>query len=89
MSSIIYFKLAEITNGNELKNSKYGQNTGKKLPNFQTTYRLQMVSKIRYFWEGERKRFNLIPYMLRILIKASGVWLIVHEKVQKQRLKNN
>ena len=27
--STIYFKLAEITNGNELKNSKYGQNTGK------------------------------------------------------------
>ena len=67
-TSIIYFKLAEITNGNELKNSKYGQNTGKKLPNFQTTYRLQMVSKICYSWQGERKRFNLIPYMLIILI---------------------
>ena len=28
--STIYFKLAEITNGNELKNSKYGRKTGKK-----------------------------------------------------------
>ena len=26
--SIICFKLAEITNGNELENSKYGQKTG-------------------------------------------------------------
>ena len=29
-TSIICFKLAEITNGNELENSKYGQKTGKK-----------------------------------------------------------
>ena len=28
--SIICFKLAEITNGNELENSKYGQKTCKK-----------------------------------------------------------
>ena len=28
--SIICFKLAEITNGNELENSNYGQKTGKK-----------------------------------------------------------
>ena len=39
-----------------------------------------MVSKFRDFWHGERKRFNLIRNMLRILIEASGVWLILQER---------
>ena len=44
---------------NKLENSKYGQKTGKKSPNFENSRRLQMVSKIRDFWQGDRKRSNL------------------------------
>ena len=66
--SIICFKLAEITNGNELENSKYGQNTGKMSPNCQIGCRLQMDSKSRDFWQDERKRFNLIRNIFIILI---------------------
>ena len=61
LQSTIYFKLAEITNGNELENSKYGHIS-------RTANRLQMVSKSRDFWQGERKRLILPANMLGILI---------------------
>ena len=45
--SIIYFKLAEITNGNELKNSKYGYVT--IFP-----YRLQATGLEKWFLAKEK-----------------------------------
>ena len=68
MLSIICFKLADIVRDNQAKNSKYGQNTGKKSPNFQISCRLQMVSESRDFSQGEKKRFNLTRSILRISI---------------------
>ena len=59
--STICFKLAKITNGNDLENSKYGHIS-------RTASRLQMVSKSRDFWQGERKRLILPANMLGILI---------------------
>ena len=48
------FKVAYNCQSNELKNSKYGQKIAKESPNFQISCRLQMVSKVRDFWQGER-----------------------------------
>ena len=40
--STIYFKVDFNFQSNELENSKYGQKTGKKSPNFENSRRLQM-----------------------------------------------
>ena len=61
MLSTICFNLAEITNGNDLENSKYGHIS-------RTASRLQMVSKSSDFWQGERKTLILPANMLGILI---------------------
>ena len=66
--SIICFKLAYNCQSNELKNSKYGHKIDKKSSTCRTAGRLQTVFKSRDFYQGERKRFNLIRNMLKILI---------------------
>ena len=48
-----------------------------------------MVSKSRDFWQGDRKRSNLGSCIEIFMIKVSDLLLLMLERAEKERLKND